>query len=58
MHAFSFILIMIFIFVQGDEEKRQGIQPQSLMDRSLANELPQNQVIIKAGEELIHFLIS
>ncbi|CAF4156780.1 unnamed protein product, partial [Rotaria magnacalcarata] len=28
----------------GDEEKRQGIQPQSLMDRSLAHELPKNQV--------------
>ncbi|CAF5199277.1 unnamed protein product, partial [Rotaria magnacalcarata] len=29
----------------GDEEKRQGIQPQSLMDRSLAHELPKNQII-------------
>ncbi|CAF3915110.1 unnamed protein product [Rotaria sp. Silwood2] len=28
----------------GDEEKRRGIQPQSLMDRSLAHELPKNQV--------------
>ncbi|CAF1677048.1 unnamed protein product [Adineta ricciae] len=28
----------------GDEEKRQGLQPQSLMDRSLAHELPKNQV--------------
>ncbi|CAF3536071.1 unnamed protein product [Rotaria sordida] len=28
----------------GDEEKRKGIQPQSLMDRSLAHELPKNQV--------------
>ncbi|CAF4098628.1 unnamed protein product, partial [Rotaria sp. Silwood2] len=27
----------------GDEEKRKGIQPQSLMDRSLAHELPKNQ---------------
>jgi hypothetical protein len=35
----------MFIFIQGDEEKRQGIQPQSLMDRSLAHELPKNQVI-------------
>ena len=31
--------------MQGDEEKRQGIQPQSLMDRSLAHELPKNQVL-------------
>lgn len=31
--------------IQGDEEKRQGIQPQSLMDRSLAHELPKNQVL-------------
>ncbi|CAF0776929.1 unnamed protein product [Rotaria sordida] len=29
---------------EGDEEKRRGIQPQSLMDRSLAHELPKNQV--------------
>ncbi|CAF3850878.1 unnamed protein product [Rotaria sp. Silwood2] len=29
---------------KGDEEKRRGIQPQSLMDRSLAHELPKNQV--------------
>jgi len=40
----NFILIIISIFIQGDEEKRQGIQPQSLMDRSLAHELPKNQV--------------
>jgi len=31
-------------FQQGDEEKRRDIQPQSLMDRSLAHELPKNQV--------------
>jgi hypothetical protein len=40
----SLIFTIIFIFIQGDEEKRQGIQPQSLMDRSLAHELPKNQV--------------
>jgi hypothetical protein len=37
----------MLIFIQGDEEKRQGIQPQSLMDRSLEDELPKNQVIRK-----------
>jgi hypothetical protein len=39
----SFLLIL-YLFIQGDEEKREGIQPQSLMDRSLAHELPKNQV--------------
>jgi len=34
------------LFLQGDEEKLRGIQPQSLMDRSLADELPKNQVKI------------
>ncbi len=34
------------LFIQGDEEKLRGIQPQSLMDRSLADELPKNQVKI------------
>ena len=43
-HASSFEPILTFVFTQGDEEKRQGIQPQSLMDRSLAHELPKNQV--------------
>ncbi|UJR10547.1 hypothetical protein I4U23_014747 [Adineta vaga] len=37
-------IIMEEFFQQGDEEKRRGIQPQSLMDRSLAHELPKNQV--------------
>ena len=46
------IFIIMLIFIQGDEEKRQGIQPQSLMDRSLEHELPKNQVIKK---ESIHF---
>jgi len=36
--------IMDEFWEEGDEEKRQGIQPQSLMDRSLAHELPKNQV--------------
>ncbi len=45
MHILNFTFINMFIFIQGDEEKRQGIQPQSLMDRSLAHELPKNQVI-------------
>jgi hypothetical protein len=35
---------IVYLFEQGDEEKRRGIQPQSLMDRSLAHELPKNQV--------------
>ena len=35
---------VVHLFEQGDEEKRRGIQPQSLMDRSLAHELPKNQV--------------
>ncbi|CAF1321520.1 unnamed protein product [Adineta steineri] len=37
-------IIMEEFFQQGDDEKRRGIQPQSLMDRSLAHELPKNQV--------------
>ncbi|CAF3318661.1 unnamed protein product [Rotaria socialis] len=37
-------IIMDEFWEEGDEEKRQGIQPQSLMDRSLAHELPKNQV--------------
>jgi hypothetical protein len=41
---FILFFIIILIFIQGDEEKRQGIQPQALMDRSLAHELPKNQV--------------
>ncbi|CAF1123550.1 unnamed protein product [Adineta ricciae] len=36
--------IMDEFWEEGDEEKRQGLQPQSLMDRSLAHELPKNQV--------------
>ncbi|CAF1296892.1 unnamed protein product, partial [Adineta ricciae] len=36
--------IMAEFWQEGDEEKRRGIQPQSLMDRSLAHELPKNQV--------------
>ncbi|CAF0717391.1 unnamed protein product [Adineta steineri] len=36
--------IMEEFWEEGDEEKRQGLQPQSLMDRSLAHELPKNQV--------------
>ncbi|CAF0762810.1 unnamed protein product [Rotaria sp. Silwood1] len=37
-------VIMDEFWEEGDEEKRKGIQPQSLMDRSLAHELPKNQV--------------
>ncbi|CAM4856693.1 unnamed protein product [Rotaria socialis] len=37
-------IIMEEFFQQGDDEKRRGIRPQSLMDRSLAHELPKNQV--------------
>ncbi|CAF3387702.1 unnamed protein product [Rotaria socialis] len=37
-------IIMEEFFQQGDDEKRRGIHPQSLMDRSLAHELPKNQV--------------
>ncbi|CAF1029576.1 unnamed protein product [Rotaria magnacalcarata] len=36
--------IMDEFWEQGDDEKRRGIHPQSLMDRSLAHELPKNQV--------------
>ncbi|CAF3351916.1 unnamed protein product [Rotaria sp. Silwood1] len=36
--------IMDEFWQEGDEEKRRGIQPLSLMDRSLAHELPKNQV--------------
>ena len=39
-------------FLQGDEEKRRGIQPQSLMDRSLAHELPKNQVSHRQSERV------
>ena len=47
MHDFIFsFLLYVFIFIQGDEEKRQGLQPQALMDRSLAHELPKNQVVL------------
>ena len=45
--VFAFIFCFyhyIHFFIQGDEEKRQGVQPQALMDRSLAHELPKNQV--------------
>jgi len=41
-----FFVLIWNLFIQGDEEKRRGIQPQSLMDRSLAHELPKNQVLI------------
>jgi hypothetical protein len=41
-----FFVLIWNLFIQGDEEKRRGIQPQSLMDRSLAHELPKNQVFI------------
>jgi len=36
--------IMDEFWEEGDEEKHQGIKPQSLMDRALAHELPKNQV--------------
>ncbi|CAF1370322.1 unnamed protein product, partial [Didymodactylos carnosus] len=36
--------IMDEFWQEGDEEKRQGIEPLPLMNRSLAHELPKNQV--------------
>ncbi len=53
----NFILIIISIFIQGDEEKRQGIQPQSLMDRSLAHELPKNQVTFSILTFTINYML-
>ena len=42
--------------LQGDEEKRQGVQPIPMMDRDMSSHLPQSQVLHSTSTLTMHLL--